>query len=116
MIDSKEKIEDSKKIKYSKIETRAINSCNYFEKALHNKTLDIDSIPRPKHTDEYFINKDKTNIFKTLIGENPPQTNSFHIVDEIENSSSRFIRGSLIKVPLDQEILNKSSIILGITT
>jgi hypothetical protein len=71
-------------------------------------------IPRPNHFDEMYRNADKQPIYETSEEIHPPHSTVHHVVNETQNSSCRFIRSSLTKIPTDQSILNTSSLMFGL--
>jgi protein transport protein SEC24 len=89
-----------------------------FKKARKNSAdykINPDVIPRPRHIEEFYKNpSNKSYIFDTNEDSLPPNTTSNFIVKETSNSSPRLIRSSMIKLPLDQDILNKSNLVFGL--
>ena len=71
-------------------------------------------IPRPSEFEDIYLNENQENIYYTSIDSHTPHSSSQYIVKETENSSCRFIRSSLIKIPTSQYILNNSNLLLGI--
>ena len=76
--------------------------------------IDPESIPHPCEFEDYFYNLESENNFVTAVGKHPPHSISKYIVNETENSSCRLIRSSLIKVPINQNLLNKTGILFGL--
>jgi len=71
-------------------------------------------IPRPNQLDEIYRNPNKQNIFNTNEDLVPPHPNISYVVEETQNSSCRFIRPTLNKLPLDQSNLNTSNILFSL--
>ena len=76
--------------------------------------IDPESIPHPSEFEDYYLNYNNENIFTSSVGNHPPHSISKFIVNEIENSSCRLIRSSLIRFPTDQSLLNKTGILFGL--
>jgi hypothetical protein len=71
-------------------------------------------IPRPNQLDEIFRNSNKQFIFNTNEDTVPPHPNISFAVDETQNTSCRFMRPTLTKLPLDQSSLNSSNILFSL--
>ena len=71
-------------------------------------------IPRPNQENEIFINKDKTHIYETNIGSLAPNSNSFYLVKETQNSSCEYIRPTLNILPPSQSFLDETGLSLGL--
>ena len=67
-------------------------------------------IPRPNHLDDVYKNTNKENIYSTNDDIIPPYPTINYSVKETQNSSCRFIRSSLTKIPQDQSTLNNSGL------
>lgn len=88
-----------------------------FKKARKNSSdykINPDVIPRPKHFEEIYRSSSKSNVFDTHEDSLPPFSTSYFTVNEVQNSSPRLIRSSIIKIPTDQDQLNKASLLFGI--
>jgi protein transport protein SEC24 len=89
-----------------------------FKKARRNSAdykINPDVIPRPRHVEDIYRNPTtKSLTYETNEETLPPFSTSYFNVKEINNSSPRFIRSSIVKLPLDQETINKSSLIFGL--
>jgi hypothetical protein len=88
---------------------------NYSQQKL-KKDYKIDPavIPRPNFNEEIYKNEERLPIYST--GETntpPPLSNTYFIVNETQNSSPRYVRSSLNKIPTDQSKLTNSSLIFG---
>jgi hypothetical protein len=76
--------------------------------------INPDVIPRPNFNEEVFKNDDKMPIYNTNeTSTPPPHTNTYFLVNETQNSSCRFIRSSLTKIPTEQSKINSSSLNFG---
>lgn len=71
-------------------------------------------IPRPNHFDEIYKNADKEPYYETSEENHPPNAATYFITRETQNSSCRFIRSSLTKIPIDQSVLNSSQLMFGL--
>ena len=71
-------------------------------------------LPRPSEYYDIYKNTEKKNNYNTIIDSHPPYSTSNYLVNEMENSSCRFLRFSLIKIPNNQKILNLSNLSFGI--
>lgn len=71
-------------------------------------------IPRPNTFNEFFHNEQKQPIYCTNIDSIPPFSYTFYKVIENDNSSCRFIRSSLTKIPTKQSILKSSGLFFGL--
>jgi len=71
-------------------------------------------IPRPNQENEIFINKDKTHIYETNIGSLAPNSNSFYLVKETQNSSCEYIRPTLNLLPPSQSFLDETGLSFGL--
>ena len=76
--------------------------------------IDPNSIPRPNAFNEIYSNESKEPIYFSFINSIPPFSSTFFKVIESENSSCRFIRSSMTKVPLSQSILQQTHLVFGI--
>lgn len=72
------------------------------------------AIPRPNHYEEVYKHPEtKQPIFDTIEDSHPPASTTFFMVRETQNSSCRFVRSSLSKIPIDQGTLNSSCLLFG---
>ena len=71
-------------------------------------------IPRPNQENEIYINKDKTHIYETNIGSLAPNSNSFYLVKETQNSSCEYIRPTLNILPPSQSFLDETGLSFGL--
>ncbi len=71
-------------------------------------------IPRPNQLDEIYKNSNNQNIYSTNEDVVPPHPNISYVVDETNNSSCRFMRPTLTKLPLDQSSLNSSNLLFSL--
>ena len=85
-----------------------------FLKQRQESRIDPYSLPRPSEFEDYFLNSDKKSVFYTSIDSHPPHSTSKFIVQETENSSCRLIRSSLVKLPINQNLLLKTGILFGL--
>ena len=103
---------------HSDLKTAQSPKNKVFKKARRNSAdykINPDVIPRPRHVEEIYKNSTtKTFVFETNEDSLPPFSTSYFAVKETNNSSPKFIRSSIIKLPLDQETLNKTSLIFGL--
>ena len=109
---------------FNDISTKLVNSKTPYYHDIHGPfkksrkfsdyKINPDLIPRPKHVDEIYRSSSNSNCYETLIESLPPFTTSYFSVKEIENSSPRFIRSSIINLPTDQDLLTKSSLLFGL--
>ena len=76
--------------------------------------IDSNSLPRPNEFEDYYQNSDKKSIFYTSVDSHPPHSTSKYIVNETENSSCRIIRSSLVKLPINQNLLLQTGILFGL--
>ena len=106
---SNEEIEFEKEIYL----TKEINENKLIQKSINYK-LDPKLIPHPNEYEDIYKNNQNENYYKTEINTLTPNSTSNYIIKEIENSSCRFIRSSLIKIPINQNILNNSNLPFGI--
>jgi hypothetical protein len=80
----------------------------------NQNAIDPEAIPHPCEFEDFYLNEKNENIFSTDVGKHPPHSITKYTVNETENSSSRLIRSSLIKFPIDQNLLNKIGIPFGL--
>ena len=71
-------------------------------------------IPRPNQENEIYMNKDKTHIYETNIGNLPPNSNSFYFVKETQNSSCEYVRPTLNILPPSQSFLDETGLSFGL--
>jgi hypothetical protein len=78
--------------------------------------INPNAIPRPNVNDDVYNNSEKTHFFQTedYTKQSVPFSNSYFIVNETENSSIRFIRPSINKIPTTMDDINKSGLLLGL--
>jgi hypothetical protein len=67
-------------------------------------------IPRPNQLEEIYKNANKENLYSTNDDIIPPYPTINYNVEETQNSSCRFIRSSLTKIPQSQTNLNNSNL------
>ena len=79
-----------------------------------NYQIDPKSIPRPNSFNEIYSNESKEPIYFSFINSIPPFSSTFFKVIENENSSCRFIRSTMVKIPITQSILQKTHLVFGI--
>ena len=79
-----------------------------------NYQIDPNSIPRPNAFNEIYSNESKEPIYFSFINSIPPFSSTFFKVIESENSSCRFIRSSMTKIPVTQSILQQTHLVFGI--
>ena len=79
-----------------------------------NYQIDPKSIPRPNSFNEIYSNESKEPIYFSFINSIPPFSSTFFKVIENENSSCRFIRSTMVKIPISQSILQKTHLVFGI--
>ena len=77
-------------------------------------SINPNDIPRPCQEDEIYLNNEKKPYYETNIGSVPPHSTSYFHVKETQNSSCKFIRPTLNKIPLSQSLLNEASLSFGI--
>jgi len=76
--------------------------------------INPDVIPRPNFNEEIYKNDEKMPIYNTNeTSTPPPHSNTHFLVNETQNSSCRFIRSSLNKIPCDQAKINSSNLNFG---
>ena len=96
-------------------QTQQITNTTSNQKLKKDYKIDPAVIPRPTFHDEVYKNEQKYPIYNTNeTATPPPLTNTFFIVNETQNSSPRYIRSSLNKIPCDQSKLSNSSLNFGI--
>ena len=72
-------------------------------------------LPRPNEFPDIYINEESSSsIFETNNGAHPPHSTSKFIVKETSNSSCRFIRATLTKIPTSQSIISSSNLFFGL--
>jgi len=92
--------------------TTTTNNTN--QKVKKDYKIDPAVIPRPNFNEEVFKNDQRLPIYSTNENSTPPPlTNTYFIVNETQNSSPRFVRSSLNKIPCDQSKLNNSCLNFG---
>jgi hypothetical protein len=96
------------------IDQQNLNSIFKRSKKPQDYKINPDLIPRPKHIDEVYGSYTDASLYQTSIDSIPPYTNSFYTVKEIDNSSPRLIRSSILKLPSNPELLNSSQLIFGV--
>ena len=78
--------------------------------------INPNAIPRPNMNDDIYNNSDKTHYFQTedYVKNVVPFSNSYYIVNETENSSIRFIRPTINRIPTTMDDINNSGLLLGL--
>lgn len=71
-------------------------------------------IPRPNYFDEVYKNENKQYFYSTNSDLLPPQSNTFFIANETENSNPKFIRSTLSKIPNDPSVITSSNLNFGL--
>ena len=64
--------------------------------------------------DEVYGSYVNSSLYQTSIDSIPPYVTSIHSVKEVENSSPRLIRSSILKLPLNPDLLNNSQLTFGL--
>ena len=110
----KKDLNENNTINNNKNKNISNNNIDMFLLKRKQNMIDPDSIPHPSEFEDYFLNYKSENIFTTSVGNHPPHSITKFTVNETENSSCRLIRSSLIKMPTDQGLLNKTGILFGL--
>ena len=71
-------------------------------------------IPRPNQFDQVYRSVRKDVIFNTDEDTLPPHSTAYYNVHQTHNSSCRYVRPTLTRLPCDQSFLNNSSVIYGL--
>jgi hypothetical protein len=72
-------------------------------------------IPRPNQFDEVYKLAEKLEpVYETNEEVHPPHSSVYYVVNETQNSSCRFMRSTLTKIPTDQAQLTSSSLPFGL--
>ncbi len=110
--------EETKQYPENKKQIQADNKINPLQARRQNRDYKINpnAIPRPNTNDDIYNNSDKTHYFQTedYVKNMVPFSNSYFIVNETENSSLRFIRPSINRIPTTMGDINNSGLIYGL--
>ena len=98
----------------SKFQSNMHSTSQTHKTKLKNYKINPFTIPRPNSFNEVFSNENHLPIFSTTIESVPPFTDSYYKVKEENNTSPRFIRSTMVKVPTLQKVLINSHLNFGI--
>lgn len=100
---------------HEKIEEKPYNPFKKARKNTADYKINPDVIPRPRHVEDFYRNPtNKSNYYETNEDSIPPFSTSNFLVKETQNTSPRFMRPTLLKIPLEQDMINKSGLIFGL--
>ena len=90
------------------------NTSQIHKTPINKYSINPINIPRPSQENDIYMNKDKTPLYETNIGNLPPYSNSFYFVKETQNSSCNYIRPTFNKVPTSQSFLDETGLSFGL--